>query len=294
MCPENDPSKSPEMSGLQCLEMTSGEAQDGLRLSRLANWNQTRTDWEFMLRFGMGAGFRTEEGVWVSSMIALPMGPTFGWISMVLTDPDWRRRGLARHLMGVGINRLQERGLVPALDATPDGEKVYRALGFEARVAMGRWKVEDVGDRPGSTGIRPMQEGDAGRVGEWDAARSGCRREAILRYLRTARPDLAFLAEGSDGGISGYVMGRSGDRCTQLGPLVADNPEVAGQLLGSALAAAGQPVYVDAFTAQQPVLAEAVGGTWSLERPFNRMVLGDVPGPGREACLFLAAGPELG
>lgn len=294
MSPDKDGFMPATPAGLQCLEMTPAESEAGLRLSRLANWNQTLADWRFLLSYGSGIGFRTDDGTWVASMLALPIGPQFGWISMVLTDPDWRRRGLAKHLMSVGIRHLTERGLVPALDATPDGQRVYEGLGFAGRVSMGRWRVEaGAGGNPGA-GIRPVETGDLPALSDWDAGRSGCRREAILEHLHQSRPDLALMAEDGDSGISGYILARAGIRHTHIGPLVADTPAVAAGLLQAALGLAGEAAYVDAFADHQPILEQAAGGTWTLERPFTRMVLGESAGPGRTECLYLAAGPELG
>ena len=282
-------------TGLQCLKMSPAEAEAGLRLSRHANWNQTLADWRFLLRYGMGTGFRTEDGTWVASMVALPIGPHFGWISMVLTDADWRRRGLARHLMSVGMQRLREQGLVPALDATPAGQCVYEALGFEGRASMGRWRVVAGADGKADNSIRAVKKADLPALSDWDAPRSGCRRESVLQHLYQSRPDRAFMAEDANGCIHGYIMGRSGIRHTHIGPLVADAPGVAAALLQQAIPGiSGDAVYLDAFSSQLPFLEQAVGGAWSMERPFTRMVLGQCDSPGRSESLYLAAGPELG
>ncbi len=232
-------------------------------------------------------------------MVTLPVGPEYGWISMVLTDPDWRRRGLASRLMHIGIEHLRQSGLVPALDATPEGEKVYRSLGFKAATQLGRWLL-----KPGNPGleepvtdgskIRSVEQEDLEALANWDRTQAGIERKEMLRYLCTNRPDLAFLEETLGGIISGYIMGRDGDRATQLGPLVASNPVSAGRLLRTALGKAGSPVYVDAFTENQPHLETDNPVTWTLERPFFRMIHAAASAPGDPPSLFLAAGPELG
>jgi GNAT superfamily N-acetyltransferase len=299
MNPDQQDPRSGNAQPLELQDMTVEQADDGLRLSQLAGWNQTREDWAFLLLEGKGTGFRTADGLWVATMVTLPVGPKHGWISMVLTDPDYRRRGLAGCLMIVGIERLEQSGLVPALDATPEGEKVYRSLGFTTATGLGRWLVEPKKPvSPGTStvdkGIRLVKMDDLEALEAWDREQSGCERKEILRYLHSSRPDLAILAENSDGKIHGYIMGRDGERATQLGPLVATNPNTARQLLKVALRQAGGPVYVDAFSANQQLLKIGSGATWTLERSFTRMIPGDIGAPGNASSLFLAAGPELG
>jgi ribosomal protein S18 acetylase RimI-like enzyme len=62
-----------------------------------------------------------------------------GYIHTVATDPGHRRRGHARAVMAALLGWLAERG-VAAMDlhATPDGEPLYRSLGFAERSTGGR------------------------------------------------------------------------------------------------------------------------------------------------------------
>lgn len=286
-------------ANLHLLEMRPEEAANGLRLSRLAHWNQTLGDWDFLLREGSGIGFRTEAGLWVATLVALPLGADIGWLSMVLVDPEWRRQGLASRLMQEGVRWLRSRGLRPVLDATPDGETVYRNLGFSGQVNLARWLLTPEpgrvwqGDGPGPV-IRPVTEADLDRLAQWDREVSGHDRRAVLRHLYRYQPGLAFLAEDKGGEMLGLVMGRGGVRATHLGPLVARDAAVAQALVLSAMKAIESPFYVDAFSANQPALAAGLGIRWSKERTFRRMAFGDAPLPGTPDLQYLAAGPELG
>jgi GNAT superfamily N-acetyltransferase len=278
------------------MEMTPDMAEAGMSLSRMANWNQTVEDWNFLLARGSGIGFRTPEGVLVASMVTLPIGPQHGWISMVLTDPAWRRCGLAKQLMQMGMDSLQSSGLTATLDATPEGEKVYQSIGFNPGPELARWKVEGKVDASAATSpaIRPIKMGDLDKVALWDRDFSGCDRRNILAHLLSSQPDLALAEMTPEGKISGYIMGRAGTRFPQLGPLVALETDTARRLLAAAMSRIPGPFYVDAFTCHQPHLANIPGIVWTKERPFTRMVLGEGNSPGRADKLFLAAGPELG
>jgi GNAT superfamily N-acetyltransferase len=55
----------------------------------------------------------------------------------VYTYPEFRRRGIARQLMGTMIDWCRDQGLaVVYLHASPDGRPLYEALGFEPTAEM--------------------------------------------------------------------------------------------------------------------------------------------------------------
>ena len=63
---------------------------------------------------------------------------------MVLVTKEWQKRGFATRLLQTCIERLEENGLVPVLDATPAGENVYRPLGFIPHFSFQRWEHDAV------------------------------------------------------------------------------------------------------------------------------------------------------
>ena len=83
---------------------------------------------------------RDDEGCMVSCawllLVEKPPSPRFpngrtGVLFNVYTRPAWRRRGLARQVMGALIEESYQRQLdVIELHATDDGYPLYRSLGF--------------------------------------------------------------------------------------------------------------------------------------------------------------------
>jgi Predicted acetyltransferase len=66
-------------------------------------------------------------------------GPRFGEISAVCTDDRARRQGLATRLVRAVAAVIEQRGDTPILHVVADNEpaiRVYRAIGFETRVAF--------------------------------------------------------------------------------------------------------------------------------------------------------------
>jgi hypothetical protein len=117
-------------------------------------------------------------------------------------------------------------------------------------------------------------------------------RGAILVHLQSRAPYLAFVAEAGDE-IVGFVLGREGRIAHHLGPIVAENEEIALALAAQAGIAASPPFIVDASDRHGGMRRwlEASGAV--SPRGFTRMVLGEAPGLADDARIFAICGPEL-
>ena len=73
-------------------------------------------------------------GVTTTIRLPGPGNPTarYGYIQWIVTDPGARRRGHARAVFEAILSWLRERGIRNVeLHATPEGEPLYRAFGFD-------------------------------------------------------------------------------------------------------------------------------------------------------------------
>jgi GNAT superfamily N-acetyltransferase len=277
--------------------LTAAEAEAALPLSAEAGWNQTAADWRFMLGQGRGVGVRDASGRWMGSALALSFGQELSWIGMVLVAKDARRRGIGTRLLARAVAMARDTGRIPGLDATELGRPVYLPLGFRDLYAVSRLRVEApiaaVPPPPGCT-VRPLTSADLPAVAAFDAPRSAMERAHVLAYLLGQAPAQAFVAE-SGGRIAGYVLGRPGRTAFQVGPVVADESEIALALMSLALSRLTGPVLLDVPDehASLRVFLDRVGAT--RQRGFTRMTLGaPPPGLDRPVAVFALAGPELG
>jgi GNAT superfamily N-acetyltransferase len=256
-----------------------------LALSRAANWNQNEADWRLMLGIGRGWGI-SADGKLAASTLVLPF-ETFAWISMVLVLPEHRRKGYATRLLRIAIAELEQRGLTPVLDATPDGREVYRLEGFRDTWGFKRYTLEKgVGTLLPEKGPDPFSRWED--ILRLDREAFGASRERVLRDLARRLPQAALASE------RGYVLGREGREALQIGPLVANDEQSAIALLGAALRAVQPPLYVDVVDHAPGVRAWLEARGFVFQRPFTRMVRGAQRAPGDEKLVFLVAGPELG
>ncbi len=277
--------------------LTAADAEAVFPLSVEAGWNQTVADWRFMLGAGDAFGVRDLSGRWTGSAIALPLGPELSWLCMVLVARDWRRHGFGTRLLRATIDSVKAKGAVAGLDATELGRPVYLPLGFRDLYPVSRWllaRMSRPAPPPAGCAIRPLQPRDLPAVIDFDTQRSAMRREHVLRYLFASAPSLAFVAEFGER-LVGYGLGRPGRVAAQIGPLAADESDVALSLLGHGVAAAGAGVLVDLPDGHYGLTAWLQAQGAVRQRGFIRMIRGE-----RDAALanagaiYALAGAELG
>lgn len=266
-----------------------------------AGWNQNAEDWRIFLDLGSALAVKDGEGRLAATAATLPYPSGFGWISMVLVDPAFRRQGIATRLLERCIALLQANGRIPVLDATPAGRAVYRPLGFRDGWPIQRWRsthavspaVSVAPAEAGAHGVRVLEERDWPAVLALDAAAFGCDRAPLLSRLKRRSETFSCVLH-RDGTLQGFLLGRAGRIATQLGPIVAADEETAAAMAAWAAARLAAPVIVDALARHEGFARWLAANGFAKERPYTRMgygrdeLFGD---PGRTMAI---AGPELG
>jgi GNAT superfamily N-acetyltransferase len=269
-----------------------------MALSRAANWNQNEADWRMMLRLGEGFGLSASDGTLCASIVVLPYGNEFAWMSMVLVAPEHRRLGYASRMLRRAIAYLQSQGLTAVLDATPAGHEVYVQEGLRDTWGFQRYSLPEarlVSGWQDMSGLklRRLAGADWPQILAMDLPAFGAHREPLLRALAARLPDAALVAERGDK-ICGYLLGRDGREARQLGPLVAEDPPAAQALLSHALERVPAPLYIDIVDRHTSLRTWARMQGFAVQRPFTRMVHGAERAPGDNQTAMLVAGPELG
>ena len=127
---------------------------------------------------------------------------------------------------------------MPVLDATPAGRPLYRALGFEETWGYHRLARGNATAPPENSVLptaRPFARSptlDWPALCAYDAACFGADRSALLQRLRGRLPAAELVAE-RHGRIAGFLLGRNGRTASQIGPLIAEDDDVAHALLSA-------------------------------------------------------------
>lgn len=291
MTAETDP-----FDGLALAPIGPADSGRGAALSAEIGWNQTEADWRYMLENGSGYGRDDGDGRLVATAMALPYGE-FGWVCMVLVSETFRRRGLATDLMNRVIEDLERDGIIPGLDATPAGREVYKHLGFEDVYRLERlWapRVALVDDGPATpVVIAAMTEAEIDEIAGYDANTFGADRAPLLRHLFERTPERAFVARAGQW-LAGYVLGRDGREVTQIGPVTAEDEDIAIALVRRALDGLEGGAVIDATENQGAFTGWLKQSGFSYQRPYIRMLRGRSLPVDQTSYVFAVAGPELG
>jgi len=113
-----------------------------MRLKEAAHWNQTEQDWERLLALEpQGCFGLVQDCVLAASATALAYSTDLVWIGMVLTLPEYRKRGFGRSLLARTIEFSESRGIAKAaLDATDMEFPLYQSFGFATESIVERWE----------------------------------------------------------------------------------------------------------------------------------------------------------
>ncbi len=124
-----------------------------------------------------------EAGRLVGNVSISPAGYGGGWvIANVAVHPDFRRHGIARHLMRAALEWAQARGRFATLQVEADNHAaraLYDTLGFRAQRTFTRWHRASFYAQPQPGPIVPLR-----KLGSHDLP-------ALLALARRARPNSA-------------------------------------------------------------------------------------------------------
>lgn len=261
--------------------LAAGDLPDLLTLSAGAGWNQTAADWLRLLElapeccFGIEAGGRV-----VSSATLVNYGGELAWLGMVLTLKEHRGKGYATALLKRCLEEADRRGIgCVKLDATADGEPIYRKLGFEAEAPVERWS------RAPAAAAAPPRELPRGWDGRLDRAAFGADRGQLLSLL---------AAEESARTGGGFAFARPGRVASFFGPCVARSAEAAEELADWFLAwHGGEACFWDLFPGHEAAVEAARKRGFQPARRLLRMARGRSPAWTMDEQ-FALAGFELG
>jgi GNAT superfamily N-acetyltransferase len=297
----------PSTTGIVFRPMQWPDIEPGLRLCRIARWNQTRRDWEMFLKLSPdGCLVAEKDGSVIGTVTTVSYEDRFSWIGMVLVDPSERGRGVGTRLMIMSLDVLSGMPSI-RLDATPAGCEVYRKLDFVDEYRLSRMeRVEKLASAGGlipDNPARPMTREDLPAIDFFDRQAFGAERRMMLEWMFDGAPEYAWVIEqagqqgqpGQPGQISGYIFGRHGVNFEHLGPVVARDQQVARQLVSACVRQRDSRKFIlDASHYEPDWRGWLASIGFREQRPFVRMFYRDNPYPGLPAQQFGILGPEFG
>jgi len=255
-----------------------------MELSRLAGWNQTQDDWEMMLRLDPFGCFAIEADDRIAATTTLLCYETrLAWIGMVLTRPEYRRKGYAQRLMESALHRAADLKIeCIKLDATAQGQPLYEKLGFKTEQIVERWFRNAGGANPDIETLAPSSQYSL----EMDVEAFGANRSTLLQNL--AAQNLPLTSKEA------HCFWRPGTRARYLGPCVAQTQKDARLVIKHTLQDSSESGwFCDLLSANKDAIQLAEEFGFAPQRRLERMVLGNGL-PKNDEMVYAIAGFELG
>jgi GNAT superfamily N-acetyltransferase len=259
-----------------------GDVAAALQLSTQAGWNQTEDDWHTLRDLAPESCWVIEiDGKLAATTTLICYGRRLGWIGMVLTSQEHRRRGLAKRLLTTVLAQADSIGIETLkLDATEQGRPLYEQFGFRSEQEIERWS------RPGDgTQHLPLcpHSGEVWR--DSDAIVFGADRSQLLRGLARRNPPVSQSQS--------YLFAREGRETAYLGPCVSEDSTTASSLLQQVTqnTHGGWSWDLLANNREAVVVARDLGFT--AQRHLVRMARGKTL-QGKDSAMYAIAGFELG
>ena len=271
-------------------------------LRALVGWNQTKDDWMRFLNHQPDGCFIAEwDGQPVGTATTTIYEDKVAWIGMVLVHPDARRRGIGRALLEHCIAFLKLRVACIKLDATPLGKTLYDTLGFKDEWTLRRWQTDgvDMSDVQDQVLYRVRHcrrwfDTDGDVPSRLDLVAFGVNRWPMVRNIVMQAP-LSFVHLPPKSTTVAFGVIREGSRAYYLGPIVAESPVTADQLVKAlAYTLPNERVFWDIPDANTCAVELAQRLGFQPQRPLIRMFLGENKWPGDPQRIFALAGPEIG
>ncbi|KAG8470985.1 hypothetical protein KFE25_009406 [Diacronema lutheri] len=296
------------------LRMRALRRADARALTALAvaqRWDSPESDVQLALELAArdpsggsaGAGLFTRTGELVCCAILLRLDararPRTSWLSSVITDERWRRRGLARRLVSSLLVRAGADAV--GLFGSSCGQPLYTSLGFEPLLAAGLYELRvGAGDAPTAPADAPDTPLHVGLLSAAElralVARETAARAAAMVAWFDAAPHLACAARSSGEPTAvplSFALGRHWlDGSVFIGPLVA-SPELAEPARGAAARVVLAATIRTAATAPRPDGSRTTR-VLVLALPASQAIisaLGFVPVPGADVQFMLRPPP---
>ncbi|MCF7688746.1 MAG: GNAT family N-acetyltransferase [Cephaloticoccus sp.] len=289
----NPPSGSSSEAGT-VRALVATDAARGYALSTEAGWNQNEADWHLLLQMCRGYGIEVPGRGLVGTTMAWELERKYAWVNMVLVTPACRGQGLARKLMEKCLQDAAAGERAVLLDATDLGAKLYTKLGFAGTERIVRLRLEERRTLPeASADSHSLAAGEVKLAAALDRAVVGFDRTQMLLNFYQRLPGAAWRLKHAHGGLQALAMGRNGRTAAQLGPVIANSPGEARELLLRALRHTKGPLIMDVPAVHAAWVSELKQLGFVPQRSFIRMGLNAAKFPTDWSRYYAIAGPDF-
>lgn len=263
-------------------QMTLPDVQLALDWAAKEGWNPGLNDASAFYAADPTGFLKVEvDGEPIGCISAVCYDATFGFIGLYIVKPEWRGRGYGLQLWQTAWQQLTTRldGVQPSigLDGVVERETTYCQAGFVCAYRHIRHVYQPASSDGIPSGVFPLATLPFEAVVHYDATLFPARRTRFLEAWLRINSGAAYGVVEQDH-LVGYGVLRPCRQGFKIGPLFADNPDIAECLLQALTHHAfSQPTFIDI-----PVINPAIhflSRRYTMQSVFTcaRMYYGNLP-----------------
>lgn len=227
-------------------QLVPAEIPENVALAHAVGWPDDDADWRVIHEAAVVLGARRDEQLLGQGALA-GYAPNSGTIAKMIVAPNAQRQGVGAAILDALLAEAEQRSIdTLGLVATPLGQPLYASRGFSVTAEVAVFIGTAVLDRPTElTQLLPEIEAAIALERQFIA----CSRAAMLRgRFREASATAVYRA--SEGTARGFALATAKGPYALVGPVIAENEEVARALVRAIFASHAGAVRIDVPTEQ--------------------------------------------
>jgi GNAT superfamily N-acetyltransferase len=273
------------------------DVEYAMKLSGAEGWNQTEKDWKLFIEGPQNICILAEcNKKIIGTTTAINYSNQIAWIGMVLVAKEYRGQGVSRSLLTTILKKLEPVKSIK-LDATPEGQRVYKKFDFKDEYLITRMitpSMKNLSFDGDDILPEPIQSKHIEEIIALDELVFGANRNQLIESLIKEYPYKAWLLKRNNS-VAGFALGRKGNKYHHIGPVFASNINDVKILIKRALKAlTNQPAVVDVLSEKEDLINWLNSIGFITQRHFVRMYKKENPFPGIIGKQYLICGPEFG
>lgn len=245
------------MGEYKIVTMPFSEVETAVQWAAAEGWNPGLNDARCLYTIDPGGFFMgVLDGVPIARAALLNYDDQFSFGGLYIVAPDHRGQGYGMTLVEAMLSHAGDR--IIAIDGVVAMQEKYKLLmGFQFAHRDIRHQFQPNGMRPMADGVVPAAGVAFADLAAYDRRHFPAPREAFLKCW-IAQDNAVALVFVQDGAIQGFGVLRRCLEGAKIGPLFADNPEIAASLFDALANHAGAgPVFLDIPEPNEAALALA-------------------------------------
>jgi len=268
-----------------------------IKLSNAEGWNQTEKDWKLLIQSPQNVCMLAEcNKKIIGTTTAINYSNQIGWIGMVLVAKEYRGQGVSKSLLTNILEKLESVKSIK-LDATPEGQRVYKKFDFKDEYLIARMvttSMKNLSSDEDDILPEPIQLKHIEEIIALDEFVFGANRKRLIESLIKEYPHKAWLLQRNNS-IAGFALGREGNKYHQVGPVFASNIDDVKILIKKALKElTNEPIVMDVLSEKEDLINWLISIGFTMQRHFVRMYKKENPFPGIINKQYVICGPEFG